>query len=231
MKKVAPLLLFLLTTLVVAQHTSPQLEVTGNAQLAIAPDTGVLNINLSHIAMKFGETINGLNTKAADLKAQIQKMGFSEDDIFTDNFQVRKNTLYRNNRQVDSGYVATQQIHLDFKNTVANLRKILSQFSAEASEFELGFSFKLSDTLKDKVQEQLIQLATKDAFRKAKVISEASGTSLQKVIRIQYGNSYNVPIRPDKAMMSFQADAVESQGFTPSDLVYNASVLVVWGIE
>ncbi|MGB5648072.1 MAG: SIMPL domain-containing protein [Muriicola sp.] len=231
MKSYYPLLFLFLTTLAVAQDPTPQLEVTGTAQLAIAPDTGVLNISLSHIEMQFGETINGLNAKAEDIKAQILQMGFKEDAIFTDNFQVRKNTLYRNNRQIDSGYVATQQLHLDFNNTVANIRKILNQFSAGATEFDLNFSFKLSDTLTDNVQERLIQLATQDAFKKARVISEASGTKLHKVIRIQYGNSYNAPVRTDRAMMSMEADAMKSQGFTPSDLVYNASILLVWALE
>lgn len=231
MKTIYPLLLLFLSTLAAAQNPTPQLEVTGTAKLAIAPDTGVLNISLSHIEMQFGETINGLNAKAEDIKAQILKMDFKEDAIFTDNFQVRKNTLYRNNRQVDSGYVATQQLHLDFNNTVANIRKILNQFSAGDTEFDLNFSFKLSDALTDSVQERLIQLATLDAFTKAKVISEASGTKLQQVIRIQYGNSYNAPVRTDRAMMSMEADAMKSQGFTPSDLVYNASIQVVWALE
>ena len=231
MKTIYPLLFLFLTTFAVAQDTTPQLEVTGTAQLAIAPDTGVLNITLSHIEMQFGEAINGLNAKSEDIKAQIQKMGFKEEAIFTDNFQVRKNTLYRNNKQVDSGYVATQQLHLDFNNTVANIRKILDQFSAGATEFDLNFSFKLSDPLKDDVQERLIRLATEDAFKKAKVIADASGTSLKKVIRIQYGNSNNAPIRTERALMSFEADAMKSQGFTPSDLVYNAAILVVWSLE
>lgn len=231
MKTIYPLLFLFLSTLAAAQNPTPQLEVTGTAKLAIAPDTGVLNISLSHIEMQFGETINGLNAKVEDIKAQILKMDFKEDAIFTDNFQVRKNTLYRNNRQVDSGYVATQQLHLDFNNTVANIRKILNQFSAGDTEFDLNFSFKLSDALTDSVQERLIQLATLDAFTKAKVISEASGTKLQQVIRIQYGNSYNAPVRTDRAMMSMEADAMKSQGFTPSDLVYNASIQVVWALE
>jgi uncharacterized protein YggE len=231
MKTIYSCLFILLTTLAVAQDTTPQLEVTGSAQLAIAPDTGILNITLSHIEMQFGSTINGLNKKAKDIKAQILKMGFKEEAILTDNFQVRKNTLYRNNSQVDSGYVATQQLHLDFENTVSNIRKILDQFSAGATEFDLSFSFKLSDALTDSVQDRLIRLATEDAFKKAKVISEASGTSLKKVIRIQYGNSYNAPVRTERALMSFEADAMKSQGFTPSDLVYNASIQLVWALE
>ncbi|MBT8281646.1 MAG: SIMPL domain-containing protein [Muriicola sp.] len=231
MKNILPFFLFFLTVLAVAQSPIPQLEVTGSAQLAIAPDTGVLNMSLSQIEMQFGDAINGLNRKTEDIKAQIRKMGFSEEVILTDNFQVRKNIKYRNSRQIDSGYVATQQIHFDFENTVGNIRKILSQFSSGATEFDLHFSFKLSDPLKDKVQERLIQLATEDAFQKARVIANASGTELQKVLRIQYGNSYNAPVRTERAVMSFEADALKVDGFTPTDLTYNATILVVWAIE
>jgi len=233
MKQLIPILFILFTSLALAQHPipTPQLEVTGSAQLAIAPDTGVLHISLSHIEMQFGKAITGLEKKAADIRAQIQKIGFSKEDIMTDNFQVRKNTLYRNNRQVDSGYVATQRVHLEFKNTVSNLSKILTQFSESASEFDLNFSFKLSDPLKETVQDQLIQLAVEDSFKKAQLISTASGTSLQKVIRIQYGNSFNAGMRAENDMMNLKVASAMSEGFTPSDQLFSASILVVWGIE
>ena len=233
MKKLFLILLFVLPVLVLAQHHTPtsQLEVTGSAQLAIAPDTGVLNISLSHIEMQFGKTITGLEKKAADIKAQIEKIGFSKDDIMTDNFQVRKNTLYRNNRQIDSGYVATQQVHLEFKNTVSNLSKILTQFSESTSEFDLNFSFKLSEPLKETVQDQLIKLAVEDAFKKAELISAASKTSLQKVIRIQYGNSFSPGLRAESDMMNLKVASAMSEGFTPSDQVFSGSILVVWGLE
>jgi len=233
MKKLIPLLFFLLPILALAQHHAPtsQLEVTGTAQLAISPDTGVLNISLSHIEMQFGKAISGLEKKAADIRAQIEKIGFSRDDIMTDNFQVRKNTLYRNNRQVDSGYVATQQVHLEFKNTVGNLSKILTQFSESASEFDLNFSFKLSDPLKENVQDRLIKLAVEDAFKKAELISAASKTNLQKVIRIQYGNSFNAGMRAESDMMNLKMASAMSEGFTPSDQLFSGSILVVWGLE
>jgi uncharacterized protein YggE len=233
MKKLIPLLFFLLPILTQAQHhgTTSHLEVTGTAQLAIAPDTGVLNISLSHIEMQFGKAISGLEKKAADISAQIEKIGFSNDDIMTDNFQVRKNTLYRNNRQVDSGYVATQQVHLEFKNTVSNLSKILTQFSESASEFDLTFSFKLSDPLKETVQDRLIKLAVEDAFKKAELISTASKTNLQKVIRIQYGNSFSPGLRAESDMMNLKMVSAMSEGFTPSDQLFSGSILVVWGLE
>lgn len=233
MKKLYLLLFILFTGLTTAQYNSPppQIEVTGSAQMSMAPDTGVLNISISALEMQFGNAISSLERKAQDIRAQIQKMGFSKEDIMTDNFQVRKNTIYRNNRQIDSGYVATQQVHLEFKNTKVNLSKILSQFSESTSEFDLSFNFTLSDTLRESVQDQLIKLATEDAFEKAKLISTASGTTLQKIIRIQYGNSYNIPMRIENDMMSLRAASKMSEGFTPSDLDFSASILVVWGIE
>ncbi len=233
MKILTPILFLLLSTLTVAQqtHQNPQLEITGAARMAMSPDTGILNISLSQVEMQFGDAITSLENKAQDIREQIRKMGFSQEGIMTDNFQVRKNTMYRNNRQIDSGYVATQQVHLEFKNTKNNLSKILSQFSESASEFDLSFNFTLSDDLRESVGDQLIQLATKDAFKKAKLISTASGTTLKKVIRIQYGNSYATPIRAENDIMSLRAASKMSEGFTPSDLDFSASIVVVWSIE
>ncbi len=238
MNKIYTLAFLLITFISTGQNesTSKTLEVVGSAKVAVTPDIGVLNINVSHIDSIFSNSINGLNSKSQDINSQLKKIGFDQSAIKTNNFDVQKNTIYRNNKTVDSGYVARQQIQLEFKNNKNNITKILNQFSQSNTEFNLNFNFKLSDTLKESVQKQIIELATKDAFSKAKLISEASNTKVEDVRKINYGNNFNAGMRlynNDNGLneIVLRGNSSISEGFTPSDIIYTDDILVIWNLK
>lgn len=238
MNKIYTLAFLLITFISTGQNesTSKTLEVVGSAKVAVTPDIGVLNINVSHIDSIFSNSINGLNSKSQDINSQLKKIGFDQSAIKTNNFDVQKNTIYRNNKTVDSGYVARQQIQLEFKNNKNNITKILNQFSQSNTEFNLNFNFKLSDTSKESVQKQIIELATKDAFSKAKLISEASNTKVEDVRKINYGNNFNAGMRlynNDNGLneIVLRGNSSISEGFTPSDIIYTDDILVIWNLK
>ena len=118
-------LLFCLTSIISTaqnENNSEILEVVGIAEMSIAPDIGILNITINEIDLQFGQSINGLNNKSKDINNQLLKLGFEKSAIKTDNFDVRKNTIYRNNKNIDSGYIA-KQLNLNLKMTKIILRK------------------------------------------------------------------------------------------------------------
>lgn len=237
MNKIYTLAFLLMSIISTAQneHPSKTLEVVGSAKVSITPDVGVLNIGISNIDSIFSNSINGLNSKSKDINKQLQEIGFEQSAFKTNNFDVQKNTIYRDNKAVDSGYIARQQIHLEFKNNKNNITKILSQFSKSSTEFDLNFNFKLSDSLKDSVQQQIISLAAKDAFYKANLISEASGVDLDKVSKINYGNNFNTGMRLYNDIgldeIVIRGYSSVSEGFTPSDIIYTDNILVIWNLK
>ncbi|WP_341481596.1 SIMPL domain-containing protein [Christiangramia lutea] len=202
----------------------------------MTPDTGILNITIDNINLDFSKSINGLNSKSQDITEQLKKIGFKQSSIRTDDFNVRKNRVYRNNKSIDSGYKATQQIQLEFKNDQKNITKILDQFSKSSTEFNLNFNFKLSDSLKENVQKQIIKLATRDAIEKAELISSASNIDLIKIKQIKYGTNYNSGMRlynrnNGVAEVVSTIDNSIIKGFTPKDIVYSENILLVWDIK
>ena len=238
MKNIYTLLFCLITIISTAQNDikSKTIEVVGFAKVTITPDIGILNININEIDLQFSQSINGLNSKSQDITNQLKEIGFEQSAIRTENFDVRKNTVYRNNRNIDSGYIATQQIQLEFKNDQNNITKILNQFSKSGTEFNLNFNFKLSDSLKESVQKQIIKLATENAFSKAKLISEAAKIELEKVLKINYGNNFNAGMRlynNDQGLneIVLRGSTSKVNGFTPSDLVYTDNILVIWNLK
>ncbi|MCH4824664.1 SIMPL domain-containing protein [Gramella lutea] len=195
-----------------------------------------MNITIDNINLDFSKSINGLNSKSQDITEQLKKIGFKQSSIRTDDFNVRKNRVYRNNKSIDSGYKATQQIQLEFKNDQKNITKILDQFSKSSTEFNLNFNFKLSDSLKENVQKQIIKLATRDAIEKAELISSASNIDLIKIKQIKYGTNYNSGMRlynrnNGVAEVVSTIDNSIIKGFTPKDIVYSENILLVWDIK
>jgi uncharacterized protein YggE len=238
MNRIFTLAFFLLTFISTAQNenASRTLEVVGSAKVAVSPDIGVLNINVSHIDSIFSNSINGLNSKTKNISDQLKNIGFDQSAIRTNNFDVQKNTVYRNNKTIDSGYIARQLIHLEFINNKDNISKILNQFTGSNTQFNLNFRFKLSDTLKESVQKQIIALATKDAFSKAKLISDASSTKVENIRKINYGNNFNGGMtlyNNDKGLneIVLRGNSSMSEGFAPSDIVYTDDILVIWNLK
>lgn len=238
MKSIYTLAFLLLTFISTAQNekSSKTLEVVGTAKISITPDVGVLNINVNQIDSLFSSAINGLNRKSKNITDQLKEIGFEQSAIKTRDFDVEKNQVYRNNQRIDSGYVARQQIQLEFKNNKDNITKILTQFSNSSTAFNLNFGFKLSETLREKVQEQIIELATRDAFRKAKILSDASGIEIGEVRTINYGYMANGAMqlfKNDNALYEvvLRGSNTISEGFTPSDKTYTDNVLVIWNLK
>lgn len=243
MNKIYTLLFCLFTIISTAQNEnkSKTLEVVGFAKMAVSPDMRILNINLNKVDIEFSQSIKRLNSKSQDITNQLKEIGFDQSAIRTKDFDVRKNKVNRKNRRVDSGYIATQKIQLEFKNNKDNIAKILSQFSKGNTEFnlDLDFDFKLSDTLKESVQEEIIQLATEDAFSKAKLISQAAKIDLKKVSEINYGNSYNAGMSlntnnyglNEVVTVGFGRSEVGITGFTPEDIIYTDNILVIWNLK
>lgn len=238
MRKIYTLAFLLFTLISTAQNENPSktLEVIGSAKVAVTPDIGVLNIDISHIDNIFSNSIDGLNSKSRDINNQLKEIGFEQSAIRTNNFDVQKNTVYRDNKMIDSGYIARQQIHLEFKNNKNNITKILTQFSKSNTEFDLNFNFKLSDTLKESVQKQIIELATNDAFNKAKLISEASDIKIEQVRKINYGNNFDAGMRlfTDNNNLNeivIRGKSSISDGFTPSDIIYTDNILIIWNLN
>ncbi|SDR91871.1 SIMPL domain-containing protein [Gramella sp. MAR_2010_147] len=237
MNKIHILLFCLISITSTAQteNKSKILEIVGSAEISVAPDIGILNINVSEIDLQFDKSINRLNNKSKEISNDLKGLGFEDSAIRTKNFDVRKNTFYRNNKNIDSGYIAKQVIQLKFKNDEKNIGKILKQFSKSNSEFDLNFDFQLSDSLKDNIQKKIIKLATEDAFNKAKLISSTAKIILTEIKEINYGRNFDgemLLLRKNNSLgYSTKRESSLLEGFTPTEITYSDKIRVIWNIK
>lgn len=212
------------------------LEVTGAARINVKPDVGVLKIHVSQISPEMGEAIEGLGEKTNAYVKTLAKLGFKEEEIRTSSFEVDKNWEYRDNERVDSGYVASQSIRLEFPYNQKVLSDFLSEFSKKKEEASFGFSFKLSDALKEKVQDQIIKDAVKDATHKARNMAAAAGIQLIKIQQMTYGGwsreSGMQEVERESVYMA--ADAAYREpgfNFVPDDLLFRDTVTIHWLVK
>ncbi len=238
MKPIHVLFLLLSVTISAFAQTdiTPQtLQVLGYSKMSVVPDLGIMTISITNKDLVFSQAIVGLDSKTRDVSKQIIGLGFEEDDIKTTDFQIGENRVYRRQTYIDSGYVARQNIKLEFKYQKETITKILNTFSESRTDFALTFDFRLSDALRDKTQTALIKLAIKDAKEKADLIGKSSGVTLKKIRNVSYGTNYSGGMKEVQAAAGYQmsaragGDAVA--GFTPSDLLMADNVLITWEIE
>ena len=215
----------------------PSLQVSGHGRLSVHPDQGVLSIQVKNISLNFSESIVKLNKKSQDISSQINAIGFSKNAIKTTDFQINNYTVYRKGENIDSGYIATQNVEVVFKNTKENITKIINTFSKSKTDFGLNFSFKLSDSLKAVTQKEIIRLSVADASEKAKILAESASIKLKRIREISYGGSFGnegMNDRPGVRMMA-ESSAIRADdplvGFSPKDLILTDNVNMIWDIE
>ena len=237
MRSILILVLILLSVVVRGQDKKESLlQIVGSARVIVKPDVGILNIRVSEVEPKMSGAIKTLGDKSNVYLDLLQKIGFSGKEIKTTKFAVSKNRVYRKNVYVDSGYVASQEIRLEFKYEQNTLSDILNSFSNTNEEADFSFDFKLSDSLKAMVQSQIIDLAVKDAKSKAGDIATSSNLKLIKISKISYGG-WGRDSGMEKIEREHQYAAAASGGsqrvfnFTPDDLIFRDTISIDWEIE
>ncbi len=238
MKKITTIiLLFLSLTTFGQDKEKPTVTVTGVARVTVKPDLGVLSISVSEIKPKMGDAIKALGDKSNYYNDLLKKLGFNEKDIKTTSFAVSKNRVYIDNEYVDSGYVASQNIRLEFAYDQKILQKIVSEFSKSEKPIDFSFDFELSELLKQKVQTQIIDFAVKDGNEKANGIAKSAGLKLLKIKDITYGGWGRdsgmelVEKRHKYAAAMAASDDFQTFNFTPDDLIFRDVVTIIWTVE
>jgi len=240
MKKITAILLLFVSLTVFGQGQQPEkptLSVTGSARVSVKPDLGILNILVSEVKPKMTDAIKALGEKSNHYNELLKKMGFNEKDIKTTSFAVSKNRVYRDNAYIDSGYVASQTIRLEFIYNQQILQKIVGEFSKSEKPIDFSFDFELSEELKQKVQSQIIEIAVKDANEKAAIMTKASKLKLVSITTISYGTWGRdsgmelIERRQKYASAMASSDEMQSFNFTPDDLIFRDTVTMEWIIE
>jgi uncharacterized protein YggE len=233
------LLLFGLLTLTgqLYGQTTQELEVRGYGRLKSQPDLGVISATVTTIQKDFGTTISILTSDTEKLFFHLEKVGFKRNEIKTNNFQVRGNTVYRKGSSYDSGFVGSQGLTIEFENSKSNISKLIDAFTKSPVAAQFSFHFTVSDNLREKLQNELIQKAINDAKQKAKLIADASNQQVIKIKKIKYGTfsiddyaTYNDTGLNMDLKLSYGVPT-SSLGFDIAELTFTDYVIIIYEIK
>ncbi|MFY0600000.1 MAG: SIMPL domain-containing protein [Cyclobacteriaceae bacterium] len=234
--QILPLIFILSLSFSIAQTKS--IEIGGYGEMKVAPDQGILSINIRSHRMTFSNAVKALSKKENKILETIEALGYDKEDVRTSNFSVRENIIWRNGTRYDSGYIASQYMALEFPNSKERIAKILNEFSSEKTEAEINFSFKLSDSKREELNAQVIELAVNDAKTNAKLLAKFSGATIKGVLKIKYhvAQQSSYPTHNRMEMMAFDSSANlkssgGSNGFQADDITLSDSVTIFYEIE
>lgn len=221
----------------VAQSRS-QLQVTGVGHFESPPDVAILNIELKTIQKEFPDAVSAIESDYQQMVKHLVIQGFSKDEIKTSDYGIRTNWVYRQEQSYDSGFVGSHNLTVELANTRENLAKTIQSFSKSPVKARLHITFTVSDSLRETIQDAIIKKAIEDARQKAKLMAEASGLQLGKIVKVTYGTGSSGPqyfteMYDIQATMQPPPDegTQEQVTYTVKELSFKDEVMIVYTLK
>lgn len=151
------------------------ITIQGNARKNYKPNQIKLSFTFNEKQKTYEDVLDCGLQKVKQYLDLLVSFGFNKEDMKTDTFRVSENKEYNEAKKtyVLNGYQFTQlaTVEMDFDMTK------LSTIMEATSKLKNGPSYRVDFQLKqdDKIEEEMLELAYKDAERQAKAIAKAAG--------------------------------------------------------
>lgn len=116
----------------------------------------------------------------------LKKLGFDKKDVKTLSFRVAENRVYNEStRKYDQdGFIFTQNAELKFDYDMKRMSKLMEETSKLKNAPSCNLDFSIKDS--KQAEEDLIELAYKEAEFQAKAIAKASGKTLKECVKVSF---------------------------------------------
>ena len=216
------------------------IKVTGKSNVKASPDYTRISLTLSDTLKEYDECLAKSVEDMNIIVECIKHLGFERSELKTSSFEInRKMQSYRdkydNWKERFVGYEYTENVNFTFKNDNARLGKILYALAHLSIIPEICFSYFCSDV--ESIKNQLLELAIKDAKKKAELLTSASGVKLCEILDIDY-SWINVTLESDNmrfcepmALEECSTKGAYDVDFEPDDISTSDSVRITFRIE
>ncbi len=233
MRKLFILSILFSPILLIAQQNQATLKVQGVSELSVKPSISKITYHVSSIKIDYIKAIEELANRVKLVTDALNDIGIQNESILTSSFQVSVNRRYSRGGEIDSGYIASQTLTIEFENNADRLLQILNNTAKSNANPNISISFSISNEQKIKIQNQLIQLAVKDGIEKAKLIAEAANYKLNGIKEIEYG--LNNARNSSDMLFSISEEGSEQiepelSSFHAKNLTFNNQVLIIFYI-
>ena len=216
------------------------IKVTGKSNVQASPDYTRISLTISDTLQEYdlclAKSVEDMNI----IVECIKQFGFDRKELKTSSFDInRKTEGYRdkhdNWKYRFIGYEYTENLNFTFKNDNEKLGRILYALAHLSIIPEINISYFCSDV--ETIKNQLLELAIKDAKKKAELLTGASGVKLCEILDIDYSwinvtfESDNMKFCQPMALEDCCASAAYDVDFEPDDISTSDSVRITFRIE
>ena len=214
------------------------IQVTGKANLVVAPDQTKVTMTLENIKESYADTIKKCSVDLKEVKRAIKSSGLDPKKLKTSKFYVNPSyDEYYDEKKIwrkkFKGFKYLQQLTITFHNDNKTLSKLLYNLSL----CECSPHFQINYTIKDVegAKNELLRLAVVDSKMKAEILASASNVELGSIVDIDYSWTTMEFISSMDCKMGHRlemasADDIEID-IEPEDINVRDNVKVVWEIK
>ncbi len=211
------------------------IRVSGTGKISVSPDVVELTIRLSTLDKKYEKAVAGTGRKAEALAAAAAEAGFAPGDLKTTLFRVEVENENRQDadgvwRNHFVGYDCAHAVKLSFPLDMERLARLIDAICGCLSEPDLNVAFTVAD--RDRVADELLRDAARNAARKAAVLAEAAGVTLGELVSVDYSwNELRVFSDTDLCLNEPMMKASRAVAdMVPEDVDLSDSAVFVWRI-
>lgn len=182
------------------------INVTGKANLKVAPSQTKVRLTIRGYAIEYGDALAKSVEDTKIIKDTISACGIDREALKTENFYTAERTKRVEDKNGNFsyrhiGYDVTHYMNFIFDNNNEILGQVLYELSKLSINPRLDVSYVVKDA--EKYKSELIGLAVNDAKRKAEAMAIASGVTLGNIVHMDY---------------SYQTISFESRRYLEMDL-------------
>jgi uncharacterized protein YggE len=204
------------------------INVTGNAQVILAPDIAYISIGVHSEAKAAKEAVASNNSQTQAVIDAIKGQGVDAKDIQTTNFSVYQQEKFApTGEDLGSFFMTDNTVYVTMRN-IAKIGDILDASISAGANSIYGINFDVQD--KESALATGRDQAMEDAKSQAEQLAKASGAKLSDVQSISYYSSSPSPIYYDTKAAGVGGGG-GSVPVSPGQLTLTVSVSVTYAIK
>jgi uncharacterized protein YggE len=214
------------------EKREPVIIVTGEGDAAVAPDLAIITLGVTKTEKSAREALTGNNQAMAALLNALKERGIADKDLQTSDFAIQPQFSYPENADgtqkppVLVGYQVTNMLTVRIRD-IAKLGEILDQTVTLGAN--QGGDIRFTNDKPEQTIETARIAAVKNAFAKAKVLADAAGVKLGRVVEIADNVSRPEPLPITR--MSMAKEASDAVPVATGENSYSVNVNVTFAIE
>ncbi len=200
------------------------IAISAEGKVTALPDIATISVGVQTENKAVSAAQKENSTKMNSIIEKVKSFGVASEDIKTSNYSIYPQYDYVNGRQVERGFMVTQNIDVKVRN-LDKIGEILAAVGDLGANQVGGVSFTIDEP--EDLRQQARLKALEAAKKKAQALADASGVKLGKVVGFSENEGY-VPspmYYAKDAALGMGGGAAPSISSGSQDVVVNVTVL------